>query len=324
LPAGCPLTPATETGTLRVLVTDKPYPVDWIEEATVVITRVQVLRERGDDADDADDGDADGAGDAGEGDDAGDQAGQAAPEAGGDVGNDADDGSADGAEDGEEDEDAEDSDSAFITIFEGEKTFDLLDLQNGKTDLLAEAEILAGTYKQMRLIVTGDSVKLTNGSTPDLRIPSGAQSGIKLHFTFEVNGDEETTLLLDIDLSRAFTPIPGGAIDDPNDIREFKFQPSLAMRLINVVDAGSISGTVSVDGEPVAEALVTAYDGETEVTSTRMEDNGTYVLSGLPTGTYRLEFSATGYADAELTDVEVNAGEQTEDVDVSLVGEAAE
>ncbi len=325
VPAGCPPTAGVESGTLRLLVTDKPYPFDCIESAEVTITRVEVLPQNGDDADGDSDADAD-AGDSSEGDDSGDQAGQTAPDTGGEVGNDADDGSTDGADEEEDgDDDGDDSHNAFITIFEGKQTFDLLDLQKGKTDLLAEAEIPAGTYKQMRLIVTEGSVRLKeNEGNWTLRVPSGAQSGIKLHFTFEVNEDEETTLLLDIDLSRAFKPTPGGKITDASEIREFKFQPSLGMRLINLVDAGSISGTVRVEGEPVAAVSVTAYDGETEVTSTSTQEDGTYVLSGLPTGTYRVEFSAAGYADAELTDVEVNAGEQTETVDVSFATETGE
>jgi hypothetical protein len=327
LPAGCPPTGTQETGTLRLLVTDKPYPVGWIEEATVTITRVEVLPVGGADADDADDGDGDSAGDAGEGDDAGNQAGQAAPDNDGDVGNDTDDGSADGAnEDGQGNDDAGDSASAFITIFEEEKTFDLLDLQDGQTALLALAEIPEGTYKQMRLIVTEGYVRLTeNEGEWTLRVPSGAQSGIKLHFTFEVNGDEETTLLLDIDLSRAFTPVPGADINDPSQITEFKFQPSLAMRLIDLLDAGSISGTVSVDGESDTAVHVTAYNGDIiEVTSTSTGEGGTYVLSGLPAGTYRVEFWVSDSVNAEMADIEVNAGEDTGGVDVTLADETTE
>ncbi len=284
------------TGTLRLLVTDKPFPFEFIKEALITITRVEVRSAE------ADDGNTNG----GDGDD------------GNTNGGDGDDGNTTG-DDGDDDD--SDDDSAFIVIFEGERSFNLLDLQNGRTDLLAATEIPAGTYTQMRLMVTEGTVVLDDEEMREfnLRVPSGAQSGIKLKFTFEVEADTETTLLLDIDLSRAFSPIPGGRIDDVSTIRNFRFQPSLAMRLINLVDAGSISGTVT-DGDtgPIEAASVTAFDGDDELGTTSTEADGTYTLGSLPAGTYRVEFSASGFEDLTIDDVSVTAGETTEGVDAVM------
>ena len=41
-----------------------------------------------------------------------------------------------------------------IAVFDGEKSFNLLELQNGRTDLLADVEVPAGVYTQMRIFVT--------------------------------------------------------------------------------------------------------------------------------------------------------------------------
>ena len=219
----------------------------------------------------------------------------------------------DECEDEDDDDEGDDDDggSPYLVVFEGEKVFNLLDLRNGQMDLLAEAEIPAGTYTLMRLIVTAGQITLTDGRVFPLQVPSGEQTGIKLHFTFEVAEGGETQLLLDVDLSRAFRPIPGGHIDDPSTIQTFHFSPSVAMRLINLLDAGSITGTVTTMeldvSTPLAGASVTAYDEDTEVTSTSTAEDGTYLLGGLVTGEYRVEFSAAGYDDVVVEDVAVSA-----------------
>lgn len=293
---GCNVVSDTGTGTLRVLVTDKPFPVEFIEEAVVTITRVEVRQDDGDDGDPPDTPD--------------------------------DDTASDSARAGTGDNGDDDGGSPWVVIFEDDAgmEFNLLDLRNGRVDLLADAEIEAGTYTQMRLIVTGGMITLkpddnATGENEDgrsflLTVPSGEQTGIKLHFTFDVADGDETVLLLDVDLSRLFNVIPGGKIDSPDEIREFKFTPSVAMRLINLVDAGRIAGTVTDgDGLPIEGAVVTAYDGDdVEVTSTSTEADGTYVLSGLPAGDYRVVFTFSDL-EAEEPVVTVVAGETTDGVD---------
>jgi hypothetical protein len=295
------------TGQLKVLITDKPYPFEFIAEALVTITRVEVHRI------------TNYAGDVGtnslrEGD--GDGEGEGAT-TNGLYDNDTDGGHLANSN-------GELEDTPWITVYEGEKVFDLVRLRDGRTDLLAEASIEPGRYNQMRLIVTEGQITLvpeadidsngvdnsstngfahgggnwmgdkdthevddvdTNGRVFPLRVPSGAQSGIKLHLAFDVLTGEETTLLLDVDLSRAFKPVPGGEIKGPGEIREFLFRPSLGMRLTEMAGAGSISGVVTEIGtngllSPLGDVSVTAYSAvgygqdEIEVTTTASNDLG--------------------------------------------------
>lgn len=284
------------SGSVRLLVTDKPYPYDFIASAVVTVTRVSLrvadADEGGDDNENENEA-ADASGD----DDSLEMAGQ--------------DGASENGNDNESENenDNESGDGGFVTVFEGERELNLLDLRNGRVDLLADADVPAGEYDQMRLVVTRGVLTLTDGRVFDLRVPSGSSSGIKLNFEFEVADGEEKVLLLDVDLSRAFAAIPSGHIDDVSTIREFRFQPALAMRLIDVLEAGSISGQVQdPDGNPLGSVAVTAYRGEEEVTSTASEADGSFMLIGLPTGEYRVEFSLAGFADQGVSPIDVQAG----------------
>ncbi len=155
-----------------------------------------------------------------------------------DDGEDDEDGTDDAEDDDDDDETAEagdgDSDgggSAFVTILDEAVSFNLLDLQNGVTASLASASLAAGSYSQIRFIVSSGHVVLADGREFELTVPSGEQTGIKLRFDFTITGDETTILLLDMDVSKAFVPIPGGDVNDASQIRRFLFKPSLALSI---------------------------------------------------------------------------------------------
>lgn len=320
-----------QTGTLRVLITDKPFPLKCIEEAFVTIARVEARRAGDDDADattNGNGGEAGTNGANGNGGEAGTNGtngnGGASTSGNGSVSTNGN-GAAATNGNGAASTNGNGDGNPFIVISDQQQDFNLLLLQGGQTDLLGEATIPAGTYTMLRLIVTEGRIKLTDGREFDnLRVPSGEQTGIKLHLTFDVAAEGETVLLLDVDLSRAFKPIPGNPKDCTDDLREFKFQPSLAMRLIEIVDAASISGSVTaddVDALLIEDVLVTAYKGDEEITSTATDAGGQYTLLGLPAGEYRLEFSAAGFEDAEVTGMVVEAGQTLEDIDVTMTPE---
>ncbi len=327
-----------QTGSLTLSITDKPYPYDMIEEASITITEIEVRRTEVQDAnnDDDDGDDDDGDENEAEDDDDGDspeESQDADRGASGDVEVEVEDGpdeldvDAEDGETGDDDDDGglaadgADQESSWVTILSEARTIDLTDLRNGRTDLLAQMAIPAGGYRKMRLMVTEGFVRLNDGREFPLTVPSGPQTGIKLHFNFTVEPDQETVLLLDVDISRAFLAIPSGHIDDPATITGFMFLPSHAMRLINVLEAGTVAGAVTDESQaPLANVAVTAYDqnGE-EVANTATDPDGTYLLVGLPTGMYRVEFSAMGFEDASVENVSVNAGDAVGGVNATLM-----
>lgn len=107
---------------------------------------------------------------------------------------------------------AEDSEeSAFVTLFDEEQAYDLLDLQNGVTALLGSADVPAGTYAQLRLVVASATITLADpatfadgSSSKTLFVPSGMQTGIKVTFPGTLAIDGETDITIDFDLGNNF------------------------------------------------------------------------------------------------------------------------
>lgn len=105
----------------------------------------------------------------------------------------------------------DDEGDARVTLFTGSQTFDLLDLQNGVVEELADIVIPAGSYSQLRLVVGDVSITTEDGttySTEDntLQCPSCAQSGLKVKLPGgSVDLVEDTQILLiDFDVAQSF------------------------------------------------------------------------------------------------------------------------
>lgn len=202
--------------------------------------------------------------------------------------------------------------SPFITVYENEETFNLLELNNGITAQLANIEVPRGNYDLVRVYVESAEIVLVDGSSFELKVPSGAQSGIKIFLdpAVEVAGGLSAELLLDFDLSRSF--VKQGSANNPQG---YIFKPTI--KAVNNTIAGRIEGNVQDQGEtPLADVEISVFAGDTLNTSTFTNDLGQYAVIGLLPGTYELKFNLNGYVEAiEETSVVVG---NTTTLDVSL------
>ena len=192
--------------------------------------------------------------------------------------------------------------SGHYILSREQETFNLLDLQNGVTATLASATLPVGFVNQLRLFVSSARVVLTDARYFDLIIPSGEESGLKIHPDpqIEIVGSLTTEVILDFDVSRSFRAIPSGP--DLSQIEGFHFRPTL--RAVNSSEVGSLSGTVvndmgtpddSTDDTVLEGVTITAYFEGEEVTSTSTDASGGYRVMGLPAGSYQLESSSSGF-----------------------------
>jgi hypothetical protein len=96
----------------------------------------------------------------------------------------------------------ETADESWITLSDQPHQYDLLQLQNDATELLGGADLAAGTYGQLRLIVSSAAVVITGVETP-LTIASGAQTGIKINLATTIEAGTTYTLVLDYDAAKS-------------------------------------------------------------------------------------------------------------------------
>lgn len=203
------------------------------------------------------------------------------------------------------------NEALFTVLYEGEgKVFDLLDLRNGVTAELLSMDLEAGSYDLIRMHVAKSEVVLKDGTNFNLKIPSGASSGLKIRITPElvIESGVESEVLLDFDVSKSF--VVQGNLHSPHGLKGFLFKPVL--RAMCQKYSGVVAGKVfENETAPVAEAHVQILRADTVFTSAITDGTGAYALVGLPAGTYKMVCEKEGYTSVQVDAVVVKAREKT-------------
>ncbi len=202
---------------------------------------------------------------------------------------------------------ADGGDSGWITINTQPMIVDLLELTNGKYEILGEVDLEPGRYTQLRLILGDQNDIVINGTAHKLTTPSAQESGLKLNLNVDIEGGEMYTLLLDFDASRS--------IVKAGQSGKYLLKPVINTAWLEL--SGAIAGTVT---QSDALPWVYAIAGADTVRGTRAAENGDFLLIGLISGNYQVAFqpSAGNYSGKTLHDVEVNAPETTNVGSVNL------
>jgi len=145
----------------------------------------------------------------------------------------------------------------------GSPPMDLAALQGTKSaPLLFDKDVPHDDYDELRLIVdtasTANTIKLSDGSEPELKIPSGGSSGLKIKGNFTVSASLPTLLVVDVDLRQSIKKAGPNYIMNP------------VLRLVKGDNFGHSRGIVD-------PALLTAVSCSDPLVDTF---NSVYVYSG--------------------------------------------
>jgi hypothetical protein len=192
-----------------------------------------------------------------------------------------------------------DSTSGWIVLNSTTRTFDLLTLRNGASQILGESPLNPGHYTQIRLKLAESCTVIVDGQTHPLEVPSGAQSGLKLNHPFDIAPNALYELTLDFDAMRSIHVTGNGS---------YKLSP-----VIRVV-ANQVSGTLSGTIDPASSgpAVFTLLGADT-VSTFADSITGEFRLMALPAADYVVHIvpMVLAYRDTTLTGVPVTAGQDT-------------
>jgi hypothetical protein len=202
--------------------------------------------------------------------------------------------------------DCDQEDYPFITVFEDPdpEPFNLLDFRNGLTADLVEMQIEPGSYNLIRLYVDEAGLVVKEGDEYALKVPSGAQTGIKVFMepALQVVGGLTSEIVLDFNLDRSF--VLKGNMNTPAGIKGFNFKP--VIKAINNTTQGTVAGHVINADTAIYEAPV--WIGEDTVYT---DEEGYYAIPGLPAGLYTISATYAGFDTVNVEGMEIVAGNLT-------------
>ena len=177
--------------------------------------------------------------------------------------------------------------------------FSLTPSENDVSALLGTAEVPAGDYAQLRLILTEATVDV-DGQATELIVPSGTQTGVKFDFPSPLHIEENgtTNLVVVFNIDESYVVTGNGRV---------LFKPVIHA---SVAPGAMISGHVTLATPPtpapeiVIKAILDDDNDNVVVSSTTATPTADatddpnlneYSLRFLPAGAYIVELSASGY-----------------------------
>ncbi|UYZ62371.1 DUF4382 domain-containing protein [Hymenobacter weizhouensis] len=172
------------------------------------------------------------------------------------------------------------------------QTLNVLEYVNGKAALLVNTDFAPGTLKEIRLVLGPDSYVVgKDGQRYDLKTPSGQTSGVKLKLDkCEVREGETFQLLLDFDVAKSI--VERGNWKPGNDKKE-RYLLKPVIRVITQDVQGTVRGLVTPTAALPQILAIRSSITVADTFSTAADASGAFQLSGLPSGTYRVEFFPT-------------------------------
>ena len=175
----------------------------------------------------------------------------------------------------------------------------IMNLTNGKTQLLADNQLKADNYDAIRLVLGSGNKVVINGQTSTLTVPSGEQSGVKINTNLNLSSGQTARILLDFNASASL-----------NLTGNLKYMLKPVISIVNYNEDGNISGTI----QPAKAQAALIAENAQDTTSTYADSStGQFTLVGLKAGSYTVHVysGSKSYSDTTFNKIKVNANSNT-------------
>lgn len=181
---------------------------------------------------------------------------------------------------------------------------DLLSLTNGTLASLGQANLPAGSYQQIRLMLSANTaanpfanaVVPTGGNAQAVDTPSALQSGLKLNANLAVAANQVADFAIDFDACKSFVRAGNsGKVLLKPVLSLIPMLSDAGQRIVGYVDLSLAQGG----------ATVSAQVAGVPVRATPTDATGKFILYPVPAGTYDLVITANGRSNAVVTGVPV-------------------
>jgi uncharacterized protein DUF4382/carboxypeptidase family protein len=217
----------------------------------------------------------------------------------------------------------------WVTVAEPKRTFNLLDLQNGKTALLGDGVIPPGQYRAVRMVLDTQKSRIVDnaGKTVDVAWQSSAGHPtlfalVEAPIAMGASGGE---IVIDFDVGRSFA-----CLADP--CTGLTFLPWF--RAVDRSRTGGVAGVVRAPNaggqmQPMPNVGVSIYTGDASqpqdywrlAATGKTDAQGAYHIAFLMPGSYTVRVDpprALDLAPGSKSGITVSAGQEVTGADVSL------
>jgi hypothetical protein len=179
--------------------------------------------------------------------------------------------------------------------------YNLLDFRNGADTILAGEEIAAGKISQIRLkLGQNNSIVLKDGKTIAMKVPSGAESGLKLNLHAELQAGIAYVLIVDFDAAKSVVAQGNG---------KYSLKPCL--RTYEKAVSGAVAGKVTPDTLSTTVYLLklNSVTQKNDTVATSIVKAGSFLIGGVAEGGYTVRVApAYKFAPKDVENVNVTIG----------------